>query len=235
MRVEIWTDIICPWCGIGNRQLELALEQFEAADQVELVHRSFQLDERAREGVTEPVREMLQNKKGLPAAQVDAMTARVEGIAAELGLAPYIVGDNRSGNTSLAHELAAFATEQGRGKEMWDALFRAYFGEARSIFDVGALVALASEVGLDADQAREALTSRMYAAQVRAEGHEARTLGASGVPFIVIDRRYAIPGAQPAEAMLQALETAWKSRPAPLERLGTPDEACGPDGCAVPD
>lgn len=234
MRVEIWTDIICPWCGLGNHQLDTALERFGHADDVQLVHRSFQLDENAPSDRTESVRQMLRQKKGLSDAQVDAITARVEKLAEAQGLQPYVVRDNQVGNTALAHELAAWATELGRGKEVWDALYQAYFGAARSIFDVDSLVTLASELGLDADAAREVLTSRRYASQVKADGREARELGVSGVPFILIDRRYAVSGAQPVEVLTQALEQAWRERPTP-EPSFPDDTVCGPDGCAVPE
>ncbi len=232
MRVEIWTDIICPWCGLGQRQLDTALEGFAHKDEVEVIHRSFQLDESAKEGETAPVRQMLR-KKGMSDAQIDAVTARVETMAKAAGLDPYVVRDNRVGNTSLAHELAAWATEQGRGKEMWDALYVAYFGEARSIFDVDSLVALAKEKGFDEAGAREALTSRRFRDQVKAEGREARQLGSSGVPFVVIDRRYGVSGAQPVEAFAQALERAWESRPAEASKNegGNEGASCGADSC----
>ncbi len=233
MRVEIWSDLICPWCGLGQHRLNTALERFEHASDVEVLHRSFQLDARAPLDATESVRHMLQVKKGLSSAQVDAATRHVEELARAEGLSPYIVGDNRVGNTSFAHELAAWATEQGRGAAAWARLYRAYFGEARSIFDVSALVELAPDLELDPAAARDALTSRRYADQVQADHREAVELGATGVPFIVIDRRYAIAGAQPTEVMLQSLAAAWRDR-APTASAAPTEEAgavCRPDGC----
>jgi len=209
MQIEVWSDIICPWCGLGLHRLRAALAGFEHAAEIELVHRSFQLDERAPADQTESVRSMLR-KKGLTDPQIDSATSRVAALAAAEGLVPYHVLDNKVGNTSLAHELAAWATEQGRGSELWDRLFVAYFGEAKSVFEIDALVELAQSVGLDADGAREALTSRRYAEQVRKEGREAGRLGANGVPFFVIDRKFAIGGAQPAPVLLQALSEAWQ-------------------------
>lgn len=211
MRVEIWTDIICPWCGLGQDSLKTALKKFAHGAEIELVQRSFQLDENASAS-PRPVRDMLQKKLQLSEAQVLATTQRIEKLAEAQGIKPYVVLENQVGNTSLAHELAAWATEIGRGKETWEALYRAYFGQARSIFDVEALLTLAREIGLPEDQARQVLTSRQYAERVRNEGREARALGANGVPFIVIDRRYAVPGAQPADVLVQALEEAWNSR-----------------------
>jgi predicted DsbA family dithiol-disulfide isomerase len=211
MRVEVWSDVICPWCGLGLHRLHAALERFEHAPDVEVVHHSFQLNERAPVGETESVRAML-HKKGLADAQIESVTARVAKLAKDEGLQPYHVLDNRVGNTSLAHELAAWATEQGRGSAMWDLLFKAYFGEAESVFEIEALVGLAVKVGLDADAAREVLSSKRYAERVRADAREAEELGANGVPFFVIDRKFAIGGAQPADVLLQALKQAWTER-----------------------
>jgi predicted DsbA family dithiol-disulfide isomerase len=211
MRVEVWSDIICPWCGLGLHRLRAALARFEHAADVQVVHRSFQLDERAPAGQTETVRAML-GKKGLADAQIDAVTARVAQLAEAEGLSPYRVLDNRVGNTSLAHELAAWATEQGRGPELWALLFETYFGEASSVFEIEPLVALAAKLGLDPEAAREALSSRRYAERVKADAREAQQLGANGVPFFVIDRQVAVGGAQPAEVLLQALRQAWSAQ-----------------------
>jgi predicted DsbA family dithiol-disulfide isomerase len=211
MRVEVWSDIICPWCGLGLHRLKAALARFEHGSEVEIVHHSFQLDERAPADQTESVRSMLQ-KKGLADAQIDGVTARVAQLAKAEGLEPYHVLDNRVGNTSLAHELAAWATELGHGKEIWDLLFESYFGAAESVFDLESLVSLAAKLKLDPESAREALSSRRYAKQVAADGRAAHELGANGVPFFVLDRQLAIGGAQSVDVLLQALEKAWANR-----------------------
>ncbi|MDY7232726.1 DsbA family oxidoreductase [Hyalangium rubrum] len=238
MRVEIWTDIVCPWCGLGYHRLEQALARFGHEGEVELVHRSFQLDESARVGVTERVRDMLKSKLGLSDTQVVDMTRRIEQMAQADGLTPYNVLKNRVGNTSLAHEFAAWATELGKGKEVWRLLYKTYFAEARSIFDVDSLAPLATQLGLDATAAREAMTSRRYAGKVIADGREARSLGSGGVPFVVIDRKYGVSGAQPVEVLLEALETAWREKnPQKLVSVAGQSDAgiCGPDGCEVPE
>jgi predicted DsbA family dithiol-disulfide isomerase len=184
VRIEVWSDIICPWCGLGLHRLRLAMKRVTgvAAGEAQLVYRSFQLDERAPAGRTETVRRMLARKFGASDAQIERMTRQIETMAEAEGLMPYHVLDNRVGNTSLAHELAAWATEQGQGVAMWELLFRMYFGDAQSIFEVEALAPLAERVGLDPAAAREALTSRRFAEQVSADGREAQRLGASGVP-----------------------------------------------------
>ncbi len=212
IRVEVWSDIICPWCGLGLHRLHAALDRFEHKADVEIVHRSFQLDERAPTDKTESVRSMLQ-KKGFPSGQIEAMTARVSSLAAAEGLTPYVVLDNTVGNTQLAHEFAAWADEQGKGAAAWELLFKTYFGEAKSVFELDALLPLAEKLDLSAAEAREALTSHRYADRVRAEAREATQLGANGVPFFVFDRQLAVGGAQPPELLLQALERTWAARP----------------------
>jgi predicted DsbA family dithiol-disulfide isomerase len=214
MQVEVWADVICPWCGLGDHRLEAALERFPHRDEVQVIHHSFQLDPSAPPGSSAPVRDMLQTK-GLDDGQIDAMTRRVEGLADSEGLRPYRVLDNRVGSTALAHELLAYAADQGHQAEAWNRLFRAYFGEARPIFSVEDLVSLAGEIGLDPEDTREALLSRRYADRVADEGREAAELGATGVPFFVIDRRYGVAGAQPVDTLLAALQRAWDERLAP--------------------
>lgn len=229
MKIEIWSDLICPWCGLGQHRLEQALAGFAHRDQVEVVHRSFQLDPNAP--VTpQTSRELLTKKYGMREPQLQATFDRIEGMAASEGLTPYIVGDNIVGNTSLAHELLALASERGLEDTAWKHLYRAYFGERRSIFDLDALVQLGTEIGLDPAEVRAALTDRRYQAKVTAEGREAQQLGSSGVPFVVIDRRYAIAGAQPVEAFREVIERAWAEHPAPIVVASGND--CGPDGCA---
>ena len=214
MQVEVWADVICPWCGLGAHRLDAALERFPHRDEVQVTRRSFQLDPGAAPGSSEPVRDMLR-AKGLDDGQIDAMTRRVESLAESEGLRPYHVLDNRVGSTGLAHELLAYAADQGQQAAAWQHLFTAYFGEARPIFSAGDLVTLAGEIGLDTDGAREALLSHRYAARVAQEGREAAELGATGVPFFVIDRRYGVAGAQPAETLLAALQRAWDERLVP--------------------
>jgi predicted DsbA family dithiol-disulfide isomerase len=214
MQVELWADVICPWCGLGNHRLEAALERFPHRDEVQVTHHSFQLDPAAPAGSSEPVRDMLR-KKGLDDGQIDAMTRRVEGRADSEGLRPYHVLDNQVGSTGLAHELLAYAADLGKQAEAWDRLFTAYFGEARPIFSVEDLVSLAGEIGLDPEDAREALLSHRYADRVADEGREAAELGATGVPFFVIDRRYGVAGAQPVDTLLAALQRAWDERLVP--------------------
>ena len=205
LKVEIWSDVICPWCGIGQHRLDQALARF--GGDVELVHRSFQLDPNHPDE-TQPTREMLAQKYRLSPAQADAAFARVESIAKADGIEPYIVGDNLVGNTRRAHEWLAFASTKGLEEAAWKRIYRAYFGEQRSIFDVDTLVALGVEIGLVADETRAALADGRFRARVDADQREAAALGATGVPFIVIDRKVGVAGAQPVATIVEALQHA---------------------------
>jgi predicted DsbA family dithiol-disulfide isomerase len=209
MRVEVWSDIVCPWCGLGNHRLEQALARFPHAKDVEVVYRSFQLDPGAPDE-PETAKEMLRKKYGASTGQLEAMTGRVEAIAKADGLEPYHVGDNLVANTRLAHSFALWAREQGKSREAWRALYKAYFGEMKSVFDVESLAALAPELGLSAEDCRAALRSGDYDQAIRDEQREAHAMGASGAPFFVIDRKFAVEGAQSTEVLIKALEAAWK-------------------------
>jgi predicted DsbA family dithiol-disulfide isomerase len=156
--------------------------------------------------------------------------ARVEGIAADEGLA-YHLAEGESGNTLLAHQLLHLAAERGLGGEVKERLLHAYFEEQRSVFDVDALVTLGAEVGLDAEEARAALTDHRYHAAVADDVATARALGATGVPFFVVDRTYGAAGAQPADVLVQLLERAWADSH-PLLTVPAAD-GCTDDSCAV--
>ena len=234
MEIEIWSDVICPFCGIGNARLERAIAGFEHRDDVTVVHRSFQLDPNAPVGETRSVREMLQKKYGLSDDQLEAQHARLTETAAEEGLVPYILGDNRVGNTELAHQLAAFAAEQGLEDEAWHALYRRYFAEAGDIFTIDGLVELAVEIGLDAAEARAALEERRYTKKIWSEAADAQRLGATGVPFVVIDRKFGVAGAQPFEVFEDVLRRAWDDSHPVMVGVPDDDTICGPDGCALP-
>ncbi|MFE2514750.1 DsbA family oxidoreductase [Streptomyces mirabilis] len=237
MRVEIWSDIACPWCYVGKARFEKALDAFPHRDEVEVVHRSFELDPGRAKGDIQPVLKMLTKKYGMSEAQAQAGEENLGAQAAAEGLA-YRTRDRDHGNTFDMHRLLHFAKERGRQDELIGLLYKANFAEERTVFnDDERLVELAVAAGLDADASREVLADpKAYADEVRADEREAAELGANGVPFFVLDRTYGVSGAQPAEVFAQALTQAWGERP-PLKLIqdGAADaEACGPDGCAVP-
>ena len=230
MQVEVWSDVVCPWCYIGKRRLESALEQFPHRDQVEVVWRSFQLDPSIPEGETHPTLPALAATYGTSVEAMRANMARVEELAAAEGL-EYHLADGISGNTLLAHELLHLAAEKGLQGELKERLLNAHFEEGRSVFDVDSLVGLGGEAGLDETEAREALGDRRYLAAVRQDGATAQALGATGVPFFVVDRKYGAAGAQPAGLLLNLLERAWADAH-PLQTVPAA-EGCEDGSCAV--
>ncbi|TDC44529.1 DsbA family oxidoreductase [Actinomadura sp. KC345] len=233
MRVEIWSDVICPWCYIGKRQFERALEGFEHRDQVEVVYRAFQLDPSFPQGETMDVADVLASKMGMQRERAIEMNRQMEERAAGVGL-EYNLEGGRVGNTADVHRLVHLAAEHGVQAEAVEALYRAHFTDRRSVFDHDSLVKIAEEAGLDAATARETLTSGTFTAEVDADQREARELGATGVPFFVIDRRYGISGAQPAETFTQALDRAWADTRSERTTVGADGETCADDTCAVP-
>ena len=230
MQVEVWSDVVCPWCYVGKRRLESALEQFPHRDQVEVVWRSFQLDPSIPEGETHPTLPALAAKYGSSVEAMRANMARVEALATAEGL-HYDLANGISGNTLRAHELLHLAAERGLGPELKERLLHAHFEEGRSVFDVDSLVSLAVEVGLDETEAREALADRRYLSAVHQDAATAQALGATGVPFFVVDRKYGAAGAQPAELLLQILERAWADAH-PLLTVPAA-EGCDDGSCAV--
>jgi len=213
MRVEIWADVLCPWCGLGSHRLSQAVSRFEHGDKVDVTYRSFQLDPNLATDTILTTRQLLGNKYGLSGPQVEEATRRVEGLAERDGLRPYTVLDNRVANSGLAHEYLAYATTQGRHLEAWRGIFGAYFGEVRPIFTVDDLVPLGEEIGLDPTGTRKALVERRFQDQIIDDAREAAQLGVRGVPFYVLDDRYAVSGAQDTDVLLDALNTAWAAEP----------------------
>jgi predicted DsbA family dithiol-disulfide isomerase len=207
MQVEIWSDIVCPWCYLGKRRFERALDGFEPRDEVAVRYRSFELDPTAEPGVTTPTVDMLARKYGMTAEQAQGAQRQMEERAALDGLTFRLAG-LRSGSTRDAHRLVQLAGTVGRQPELVERLHRAYFTEQDSVFDHPALVRLAVEVGLGRDEVGQVLASDEFADAVTEDEMTASALGATGVPFFVIDRRYAISGAQPAEFITRALAQA---------------------------
>jgi predicted DsbA family dithiol-disulfide isomerase len=207
MNVEIWSDVVCPWCYLGKRNFEQALKSFDHGEPVEVVYRSFELDPTVPRGVTEPTLERLADKYGMSAADAEAAQQQMEERAAQSGLEFHLTG-LESGNTGDAHRLLHLARDRGLQPELMERLHRAYFTEQRSIFDASSLTELAVEVGLDAEEVRGVLESDQYADAVAADEETAHSIGVTGVPFFVIDRKFAISGAQPAEVIVRALEHA---------------------------
>lgn len=200
--------MVCPWCYLGKRRFEQALGEFAHRDDVEVTYRSFELDPDALKDVTTPTIELLGGKYGMSAERVKAMQRQMEERAAADGLT-FQMADLHSGNTRDAHRLLHLAKANGRQEDLAERLHRAYFTEQGSIFDHAALTGLAEQAGLDAGEAARMLASDEYEAEVDTDEAMAHSLGVTGVPFFVIDRRYGISGAQPAEVITQVLDQAW--------------------------
>jgi predicted DsbA family dithiol-disulfide isomerase len=209
MRVDIWSDIVCPWCYIGNARFSRALAGLEHRDEIEVVYRSFELDPSIPGGQATPILDVLAAKYGMSPAEARQAEGRVAAMAAAEGL-DFTV-DRAMGNTFDAHRLVHLGREHGLQERLLQRLYRTYFGEGRSVFDQEALVRLAADEGLDPESARQVLKDGSYADAVRADEDQAARLGISGVPFCVIDGKYGVSGAQPEQTFAQALREAWAS------------------------
>ncbi len=234
MLIEIWSDVVCPWCYIGKRRIEHALAEFGHADEVEVHWRSYQLDPGAPTEPTESSSAMIARKYGQSAAGAQQMQDRVEAVAAEEGLV-YRLSQTLHLNTVDAHRLIHLAHEQG-GNDQQDrvkeALLEAYFTEARNVADHAVLREVAVAAGLDVTRVNEVLASREFEAAVHADVEQAQAYGATGVPFFVVDQKYGVSGAQPTEVFTQVIEKAWAASHPGLQMVGAGEE-CGPDGCAI--
>jgi len=211
IQIDVWSDIACPWCFIGKRNLEKGLAEASADDDapvVEVTFHSFELSPDTPVDFEGDESDYLATHKGITPAQAAQMLERVTGVAAEAGL-EYRFDRIKHTNTVKAHELLHFAKANGRQLELTERLMTAYFTEGRHLGREDELVALATDAGLDADDAREALRSERHLADVRADQAQAREYGINGVPFFVIDGRYGVSGAQPPEAFAQIARQVW--------------------------
>jgi predicted DsbA family dithiol-disulfide isomerase len=234
MKVEIWSDIVCPWCAIGKRRFETALAQFAHRDEVDVRWRSFELDPaapREREGDTT---ENLARKYGISPEEAAAKHRQLTELGAADGL-EFHFEHARGGNTFDAHRLVHLGAERGIQDEVKQRLFRAYLTEGERIGDPDTLARLAVDAGLDEAEARDVLASDRYADAVRADERQAQAYGISGVPFFVIDQKYGVSGAQAPEALLQVLDTAWAEAHPPqvLTPAGGQGDTCEDGSCAV--
>lgn len=211
IKIDVWSDIACPWCYIGKRNLEKGLAEASAdadAPVVEVTFHSFELSPDTPVDFEGGETDYLSSHKGISRDQAQQMLDRVTGVAAEAGL-QYRFDVLKHTNTVKAHELLHFAKAQGRQLELAERLMSAYFTEGRHLGREDELVSLATDAGLDADAARDALRSGRYLADVRADQAQAAAYGINGVPFFVIDGKYGVSGAQPAEAFAQIARQVW--------------------------
>ncbi len=231
MNVEIWSDVVCPWCYIGKRRFEAALAGFEHRDEVAVTWRSFQLDPTAPTTAQGDPLDRLVAKYGMSRADAERAQARVTANAATVGL-DFHLDRARSGNTSDAHRLLHYALTAGKQQDLKERLMAGYFVDGEAVGEPEVLARLATEVGLDEPAVRAVLESDDFAEEVRQDEQDARRLGITGVPFFVVDRAYGVSGAQPPELIRSTLEQAWvDSHPLTLVPIGGDDASCTDESC----
>ena len=232
MKVEIWSDVMCPFCYIGKRKFELALEQFPQKDQIQIEWKSFQLNPSMKTEPGRSINDYLSEIKGWSPEYAQEMNNHVSGIAAEVGL-EYNMDKAVVANSFDAHRFVQYAKTKGKGDDAEEQLFKAYFTDGKNTADHDTLIELGTQIGLDPTELKEILAGTKFSEQVRNDIYEAQQVGARGVPFFVLDRKYAVSGAQQPETFLGALEKSFseweKANPAPI--LSYADGAtCTPDG-----
>lgn len=232
MKVEVWSDIMCPFCYIGKRHYEKALTQFANKDDVEIVWKSFQLDPDAPEHYTKNVDDYLAERKGVNREQAVAMNQQVTQMAKNAGL-DYHFEKAVIANSFKAHRVIQLAKTKGLGDAIEERLFRAYFTEGKNFGDIQTLIELGKEIGLSETEVNKALHNDEYAYRVKQDIQEAQEIGVRGVPFFVFNRRYAVSGAQPADAFLETLNksfTEWRKTNPEVKLEVLEGAVCTPNG-----
>lgn len=232
MRIDVWSDVVCPFCYLGKRRLESALAEFPHRDEVEVVWHSFELDPTATTSA-EPLVQLLARKYGMSVADAQVNQDRMTEQAAAEGV-EFHLDRAQHGNTFDAHRLIHLAADRGRQDTMKERLLRGYFTETVAIGDHDTLTRLAVEAGLDETEVRKVLAGDDYAAAVRADEAQARAYGISGVPYFVLDEKYGISGAQPKEVFTEAIAQAWtESHPElALTKIGAAGQTCDDQSCS---
>jgi predicted DsbA family dithiol-disulfide isomerase len=206
--VDVWSDVMCPFCWMGDRHLELALEEFSHRDDVKITYHSYQLMPDYPENSPLPSAEAVAKQKGMPVEQFKQMNDGVAQRGAEVGL-DYNFDQALTVNSRRAHRLSHFAEQQGVQHELMQNLFKAYFTDGKNVEDREVLADLAAEVGLDRDEALANMDNEDLDHAVQADINQALQIGVQGVPFFVFNNKYAVSGAQPQQVFQQALETVW--------------------------
>lgn len=205
MTVDIWSDIRCPFCYIGKRKFEQALQQFKNKENVEVIWHSFQLDPDLKTQPEVDVIDYFTKAKGISREQADQMFNRAKEMAAETGL-EFNMDSLIVANSFRSHQLLQFAKSKGLGDEIKEALFEAHFTEGKNIDDRQSLIEIANRIGLDKKETEEILDSERFCYEVKQDEMEAKNIGVQGVPFFVFNNKYAVSGAQAPETFLEVLE-----------------------------
>ncbi|KAB7665120.1 DsbA family oxidoreductase [Bacillus sp. B1-b2] len=242
MKIEVWSDYVCPFCYIGKRRLEEALAQFPHRDKVEVEFKSFELDPNANLYSGQSIHEALAVKYRMSVEEAKRANENVGMQAASVGLT-FNFDEMKPTNTFDAHRLTKYAATVGKEKQLTEKLLNAYFTESMLVSDQDTLIEIGKSVGLEEEAQRNVLQDKtMYANDVRIDESIASQIGVTGVPFFVINQKYSISGAQPTDTFLRALQQVWQEENqtiTPFQDLASGDTneemICTDDGCAIPD
>ncbi|MBE7412367.1 MAG: DsbA family oxidoreductase [Leptospiraceae bacterium] len=232
MKVEVWSDVLCPFCYIGKRQYETALKNFKENSEVELIWKSYQLDPQAPEAAKENQVEYLSKRKGMSIAQVNSMLDSVTNYAKSVGL-DYNLRGSVVVNSFKAHILIQFAKSKGLGDEVEEKLFYAYFTKNKDIADIANLIDIGKEIGLDESELKNIFSDDNFSYLVKSDLQEANQIGVTGVPFFVFNQKYAVSGAQKPEIFLEVLEKSyseWKKENSNPKIQIVEGDSCDIDG-----
>ncbi|PFM54301.1 disulfide bond formation protein DsbA [Bacillus cereus] len=239
MKIEVWSDFVCPFCYIGKRRLEMALEQFPHRDDVQVEFKSFELDPNTPIYSGTSISEVIAAKYGISIEEANRNNIQIGNHAASIGLS-FNFEEMKPTNTFDAHRLAKFAKDQGKEKEITENLLFAYFTESRNLSDAETLSTIAETSGLDKKEALNVINNKnAYANEVRIDEAIAQQYKITGVPYFIVNQKYAISGAQPLETFVGALQQVWeeenpKPEPQNLSINSTTDAYCTDGSCSIP-
>ncbi|MGD1318095.1 DsbA family oxidoreductase [Chryseobacterium sp. 2R14A] len=232
MKIEIWSDVMCPFCYIGKKNFEQALESLSFKDEVKVEWKSFQLDPTLEHSETKTTAEYFREKKGFPEEQAKQMTNQVVQMGKASGI-DFNFEKALITNTFTAHKLLHLAKKHDKASEMEEELFKAHFLDGKNVGDVETLVSLAVSLGIDADEAKNSLESDQFDYEVNQDILEARNNGISGVPFFILNSKYGVSGAQPAEVLKNALTQTYEETVVPFKDNTQNNLSCDADGCSI--
>ncbi|KIC62916.1 DsbA family oxidoreductase [Chryseobacterium taiwanense] len=232
MKIEIWSDVMCPFCYIGKNNFEQALAKLPFKDEVKVEWKSFQLDPTLDPKETKNTIEYFKEKKGFPEAQAQQMIGQVAQMGKGAGI-DFNFEKALITNTFSAHKLLHLAKKYNKANEMEEALFIAHFIDGKNVGDLETLVSLAETLGIDKEEAKQAVTSEEFDYGINQDILEARNNGVSGVPFFILNGKYAVSGAQPVELFENALQQTYNETVTPLKNLSDNGASCDTDGCEI--
>lgn len=232
MKIEIWSDVMCPFCYIGKNNFEQALEKLPFKDQVEVEWKSFQLDPTLDPKETKTTFEYFKEKKSFPEAQAQQMIGQVKKMGAGAGI-DFNFEKAIITNSFSAHKLLHLAKKYNKSSEMEEALFIAHFIDGKNVGDLETLLSIADSLGIDKDEAKQVLTSEEFDYDINQDILEARNNGVTGVPFFILNGKYAVSGAQPVELFTNALQQTYDETVTPLKNISDKGAACDTDGCEI--